>query len=114
MFGKVIDGGSKRRPGPYSTRSRSSKTSEIGKTDDSHRNESIHGTDDAETDDEMDSVADDSESDLDYQPNNHADTGDEADLDGTVNEDLWPEQFPAETDVIASTIAASCYGVKLM
>ncbi|KAH0364653.1 hypothetical protein KCU65_g6640, partial [Aureobasidium melanogenum] len=112
MYGKVIDGGSRRRPGPYpTTRSRFSKN---GDTSDGHQNESIYGTDEAGTDDETDSTTDDSESDLDYQPNNHDDTDDESDLDDTADVDLWPEQFPAETALLASTVAATYCEVKLI
>lgn len=112
MYGKVIDGGSRRRPEPYSTtRSRSSRTSETGKTSENHRAKDNHRgcvvitiSDDSESEDEINVVSDDNESDLDYQPDeDYGPVDDRADLVDAADEDVWPEQFPAEVDLMVST-----------
>ncbi|KAG9606960.1 cytosolic Fe-S cluster assembly factor NBP35, partial [Aureobasidium melanogenum] len=108
MHGKIIDGGSRRRPGPYSTSSRSSETSETGKTFESHRAKDSYGSHEiisipanSETEHDVISISSDSDSDLDFEPIEHdSPVDDRTDLGDVANEDVWPEQFPAEMDLI--------------
>ncbi|KAG9941148.1 hypothetical protein KCU85_g9681, partial [Aureobasidium melanogenum] len=125
MHGKVIDGGSRRRPEPYpTTRSRSSETSKTGKSSEDNRAKGSHRafvvitlpddseseheinsvTDDDESENEINIVSNDNESDLDYQPDEDCGPIDDgAGLVDAATEDIWPEQFPAEVDLMAST-----------
>ncbi|KAG9733462.1 hypothetical protein KCU73_g11037, partial [Aureobasidium melanogenum] len=108
MHGEIIDGGSRRRPGPYSTSSRSSKTSETGKTLDNYRAKDSyesHGItsipDNSETEHDIISISSDSDSDLDFEPiERDGPVDDRTGLGDAANEDVWPEQFPAEMDLI--------------
>lgn len=93
MVGKIIDGSSTRRPRPYSTRPRSSKTNKNEKFNDERGN----------TYDNPLTILD--ESDTDLERNEHDDAGrNRTDLGYAANEDMWPEQFPAEFDMRVSTI----------
>lgn len=127
MHGKVIDGGSRRRPEPYpTTRSRSSETSKTGKSSEDNRAKGSHRafvvitlpddseseheinsvTDDDESENEINIVSNDNESDLDYQPDEDCGPIDDgAGLVDAATEDIWPEQFPAEVDLMASTVS---------
>ncbi|KAG9578322.1 hypothetical protein KCU86_g4010, partial [Aureobasidium melanogenum] len=106
LHGKIIDGGSRRRPGPYSTSSRSSKTSETGKTFENHRAKDSYGSheiisipDNSETEHDVISIS--SDSDLDFEPIERDGPVDgRTDLSDAATEDVWPEQFPAEMDLI--------------
>ncbi|KAG9724025.1 hypothetical protein KCU73_g13538, partial [Aureobasidium melanogenum] len=108
MHGKIIDGGSRRRPGPYSTSSRSSKISETGEILDNHRAKDSYGShgiisipDNSETEHDIISISSDRDSDLDFEPiERDGPVDDRTGLGDAANEDVWPEQFPAEMDVI--------------
>lgn len=94
--GKVVDGGSTRRPGPYSTRLRSSKTNNNKKSSDES----------GKTYDNPLIILDESEDDSDFEPDDDdGPIGDRADLGVTANDDIWPEQFPAELDLMVSTFS---------
>lgn len=94
--GKVVVGGSTRRPGAYSTRLRSSKTNNNKKSSDES----------GETYDNPLIILDESESDSDLEPDDHdGPVHDRADLGVAANEDIWPEQFPAELDLMVSTVS---------
>lgn len=93
--GKVVDGGSTRRPGPYSTRPRSSTTNSNEKSDEES----------GKTYDNPLIIPDESESDSGFEPDDdNGPVGDRPDLAVAANEDIWPEQFPAEFDMRVNTI----------
>ncbi|KAK6002915.1 hypothetical protein QM012_001665 [Aureobasidium pullulans] len=98
MYGKVVDRGSTRRPGPYSTRSSSIKTSSSSNSKTNHVIDISDGReciclDDTDAEDERKSARD-------FEPDDHVDASDDRiDMGYAANEDIWPEQFPAEFDL---------------